>query len=404
MSIFDDLTSPRSTEPEAQRRPAAPAPKGWEPGVAYAPTGGMTVTTTATHLAAHGDEKAWHALVEDLGISVPPGWRVRLVEAKYDPVAWTRETPEQDKATTQPVWRYRFAVEPAVAGLDIGELVQSVKRRKAAPAERPTGTAAYVIAMGDTQIGKMDGDGPEGTIDRILASVEGQKKRLKELRRLGRPVGDVYALWLGDCIEGFVSQGGGNAWRTQMTLTEQVRVVRRLMLHQIEELAPLADHVVLASIPGNHDEAVRFGKGITRYDDSWAVEAAVQVGDALELNKAAFGHVSIVVPGRDELTLTLDIAGTRVGLAHGHQFRPGKAQTWWAEQAHGLQPIGDATLLLTAHLHHLQVMQGGAKTHVQVPAFEGESTWWRHSHGQVAPSGAVTLVVGNGGWSDLAVV
>jgi hypothetical protein len=398
------LTATRATEPSAERRPVPAAPKGWEPGVAYDPSGAMTVTTTATCLVDQHDSTAWHALVEELGVKVPPGWRIRLVEAKFDPVAWTRDSPEQDKAVTRPAWRYRFAVEPCAANLDIEELVKRVRKHKT-PTERISGTAAYVVAMGDTQIGKVDGGGPDATVDRILESIEAQKARLRELRRIGRPLGDVYLAWLGDCIEGFVSQGGANAWRTTLTLTEQVRIVRRLMLHQVEEFRSLADRIVLLSIPGNHDEAIRFGKGgVTRYDDSWAVEAAVQVGDALAMNKEAYGHVSVAVPGRDELTLTLDVAGTRTGFAHGHQWRPGKGQVWWAEQAHGMQPIGEASLLLSAHLHHLAVTQGGAKTHVQVPAFECESTWWRHQHGQVAPAGAVTMAVGSGGWGDLVVV
>lgn len=401
---LEALCATRADEPAALPRAMMPAPKGWEPGVAYDPSGAMTVTTTATAQAVQGDATAWHQLVEDLGVTIPPGWRVRLVEAKFDPVAWTRETPEQDKATTQPVWRYRFAIEPSVAGLDVTELVARIGKHKKRSYSRH-GEAAYVVAMGDTQIGKVDGGGPEATVDRILQSIEAQKARLVELRRIGRPLGDVYLAWLGDCIEGFVSQGGSNAWRTTLTLTEQVRVVRRLMLHQVEEFRDMADRIVLLSIPGNHDEAIRFGKaGKTRYDDSWAVEAAVQVGDALELNREAYGHVSIAVPGRDELTLTLDVAGTRTGFAHGHQWRPGKGQVWWAEQAHGMQPIGEASLLLSAHLHHLAVAQGGAKTHVQVPAFECESTWWKHQHGQVAPAGAVTMAVGSGGWGDLAVV
>ncbi len=393
--------------PHVGRRTPIPAPKGWEPGVAYDPAGRMTVTSVATAAQVQADPSEWRRMVEALGLAIPDGWQVRLVEAKYDPVAWQRESSDQDKATTGPVWRYRFAVEPSIGNISIDDLVRRVRRArpKSRAETEPNGRArlSYVVAMGDTQIGKVDGDGAEGTVDRVLASVEQQVARLKELRRLGRGPDSLYLLWLGDCIEGFVSQGGSNAWRTTLPLTEQVRVVRRLMLHQIEQFRGLADRIVLGSIPGNHDEAVRFGKrGLTTYGDSWAIEAAVQVGDALATNPKSYGHVSIAVPGRDELTLTLDIAGTRVGLAHGHQFR--QAMQWWAEQAHGMQPIGDSTLLLTAHRHHLLVHQGGAKTHVQVPSMEAESTWWRHTRGQVAPAGALTMLVGGGGWSDLAVV
>lgn len=400
---LDALTA--APVPAAAPRRTPTAPRGWEPGVAYDSSGGMTVTTSSTHVVAHGDEATWHALVAELGIAVPDGWRIRLVEAKYDPVAWTRDTPEQDKAVTKPVWRYRFAVERCLAGLNIDELVARVKRAKPTPRPAAVGELAFLFAMGDTQIGKVDGDGAEGTVDRVLRSIEQQKARLKELRRLKRPLGgDVYLPWLGDCLEGFNSQGGQNAWRTTMTLTEQMRVVRRLMLHQVQEFAPLCDRLIMPVVPGNHDEAVRFGKGITRYDDSWAIEAGVQVADALALSPTTYGHVSIVVPGKDERTLTLDVAGTLTGFVHGDQFRPGKAHAWWAEQAHGMQPIGDAVLLFGAHEHNFHVSQPGAKTYFRVAAMESESTWWRHLHGAVAPPSSLSLLVGRGGWSDLALI
>jgi len=376
--------------------------KGFEPGVRQ--ENGATVVTTPDIPELLGDPAAWQAAVESLGITVPAGWAVRLVEMRHDPAAWTRAAGE-DKATTAPVWRYRFVVEPAAPSTaDIEELIQLVQG--AEPAAWPKGMddQAYIVAIGDTQFGKMDGDGLEGTIRRVLASTERAAERLVELQENGAFPGTVYICWLGDCIEGFVSQGGGNAWRTPTTLTEQVRIARRLMLHMIDTFRELAPRVVLLSIPGNHDETVRFGKQTTRGDDSWAIEAAVAVHDAMKTNPAVYSHCDVKVPGRDELTLTVDMAGTIVGLAHGHQMRPGKAEEWWAMQAHGLQPIGEAMLLLTAHLHHLVVHQGGAKTHIQVPSMESESTWWRHLKGQVAPSGVVTLLVGGGRWDDLKVV
>lgn len=405
MLTFDDLASAPEHAPAPPRVPP-PAPRGWEAGVVYDPmSGAMTATTSATAENVQGDPRAWHELVENLGATVPDGWRIRLVEAKYDPVAWTRETPEQDKAVTRAVWRYKFRVEPDPGSLSVDELIAVVKRHKPKTYKKTdkTGTMAYLLAMGDTQIAKMDGDGTEGTIKRVIESIDKGAEEFKLLRRRNS-IGSIYLPWLGDCIEGFVSQGGGNAWRTTLTLTEQVRIIRRLMLYQMEVFRGLSDEIYLVSIPGNHDEAVRFGKGTTRYDDSWAIEAAVQVGDALATNPSAYGHCKIVVPGRDELTVTLDVAGTRVGMAHGHFWRPGQAMRWWADQAHGQQPIGDATLLLSAHLHHLRIEQGGAKTWIQLPAQESESTWWRHLKGQVAPAGAVSMLVGSGGWDHLKVL
>jgi hypothetical protein len=68
-----------------------------------------------------------------------------------------------------------------------------------------------------------------------------------------------------------------------------------------------------------------------------------------------------------------------------------------------MQPIGDATLLFGAHFHHLRIEQGGAKSFIQIPALDGGSQWWKHVTGQDAPAGMVSLLVGAGGWTDLAV-
>jgi F-type H+-transporting ATPase subunit epsilon len=132
------------------------------------------------------------------------------------------------------------------------------------------------------------------------------------------------------------------------------------------------------------------------------VEGAVAVADALKL-APGYDHVSFVFPGSDELTITLDVGGTPVGFAHGHQFGRDPMK-WWAGQSHGMQPIGSSTLLLGAHLHHLKVEQSGVKTFIQIPALDGGSTWWRHRTGQDSPAGMVTLLIGHGGWSDLAVL
>jgi len=223
------------------------------------------------------------------------------------------------------------------------------------------------------------------------------------LRRAGRRVDSITLAWLGDCIEGNVSQGGAiaQAGRLDLTVSEQLRVYRRLMLHQVKEFAGLAERLVVPVVPGNHDEVERAGKVVRRYDDSWAVEGAVAVADALNL-AGGYEHVSFVFPGRDELTITLDVAGTAVGFAHGHQFGRDPVK-WWSGQAHGMQPIGGATLLLAAHLHHLRVEQTGAKTFLQIPALDGGSTWWRHRTGQDSPPGLVSLLIGDGGWGDLSV-
>jgi hypothetical protein len=404
VTLSDRFTQAPVPQGPAPRRVREAAPKGFEPGVRV-DSDGSTIVTVPPVTELLEDESAWRQAVESLGITVPPGWAVRLIEMRHDPAAWTREAQGED-AVTKPVWRYRFRVEPAgPSAVDLESLIAVA--RETPPVSRKhiyEGSHAFLVAIGDTQFGKVDGDGLEGTIKRVIESTEAALDTYKMLMRNGADASTVYITWLGDCIEGFVSQGGGNSWRTPTTLTEQVRIVRRVMLEQVNVFRRAAQRVVLASVPGNHDEAVRFGKQTTRYDDSWAIESAVAVSDAMEINPKAYGHCSVVVPERDELTLTLDMAGTITGLAHGNQIKAGKGEEWWANQAHGMQPIGDATLLLTAHFHHYHLRQQGPKTWIQVPAMEHSSVWWRHKTGQVAPSGIFTALVGGGGWSNANVV
>lgn len=293
---------------------------------------------------------------------------------------------------------YRLTIRRRTLAVDMSELVKAAKRR--GTVQKPVqveSEQAFLVALGDLQLGKVDGDGLEGTVARFLATTTEAVKRYKRIAK-GAP---VYLAHLGDCIEGFQSQGGANAWRTTLTTTEQVRLYRRLLVEQIKAFAAVAPRVAVCAIPGNHDEAHR---PLHTYGDSWAIDAASAVADALQL-AGNYEHVTVLAPERDELTLTLDVCGTIVGMAHGHQWRAGQATTWWAKQSHGRQPIGDADLLLSAHLHHLRVEHTGSdKTWLQVPALESGSQWWKHRTGEWGQPGIVTALVGGGSWSALEVL
>jgi predicted phosphodiesterase len=380
--------------------PAVKAPKGFEPGVAYEP-GAMLVTTgPMPHL---GTEDDWRQTVEDLGLTIPEGWSVRLVEARFDPVAWTREEQGKD-AITRPVWRYRFAVEQTslVGQLDESLLTAALKAK--APAATPAhGHGAYVIAIGDTQIGKVDlNGGTYEAVNRIMRSVDLAIRRYKAMPKAYRPPTILLAL-LGDHVEGMTSQGGRLAWRTDLGATDMVRVWRRTLLEVVRRVAHLGVDVKVAGITGNHDEAIR--QPVTTYaNDSWAIDAMSAVADVCAENSAAFGKVSFYFPEDDRLDLTIEVGGTIITLAHGHKWKSGKAMEWWAGQAHGMQPAGHATLLLSGHYHHLSVLTDGAKTHIQVPAMDGGSGWWRDATGLDAEPGLVTLLVADGAWSGLEVL
>lgn len=289
--------------------------------------------------------------------------------------------------------------------LDLNELFDLIELHRASPVVvRPSGEHAFIVALGDMQFGKIDGDGPEGTLRRVIECINRAADALAWYRKRF-DIGHIHVAWLGDHVEGFVSQGGDNAWRTQLTLSEQTRLVRRVMMHALQVFAPLAERVTMVAVPGNHGEPQRFGKkGITRYDDSHDTEALIAVSEAAALDPLHYGHVEFYTPEPDEMTVTLDLAGTVTSHAHGHQFRPGQHFKWWGDQTFGGSPIGQATLLLLGHLHHLHVEESGLRTMVQVPALEATSKWWEHATGVRGNPGIVVAVTKDGHTGQIEVV
>lgn len=392
MSLTDDLS--KLGDDEQRKRVAKSIPAGFEPGIEYDSTGGVLKSVPRPA----GDEPDHAELLAEFELD-PAKWRITgLRRSKWQ--RWDGEWLESFRAT--------FVPSSGSVYVDPQELLDIVAKWKPSntsrkPTEARTGSIAYVVVLSDTQVGKIDGDGSEGIIKNVLHKTDLAVARLKELRKAGREIDTIYLPTLGDCIEGMNSQGGKHIWRTDLDLTSQIRVYRRLLLHMVKTFAPLADRVIVPCVPGNHDEAVRVGNSMaTTYTDSFALDAASAVADALA-DHPDFKHVSFVFPKYDTLSVTLDMAGTVVGLIHGHQCR-GKAVDWWKNQSFGEKDIGQANLLLAGHLHHLRIEQSGAKTFIQTPALDGGSQWFENSTGQAAPAGMLTLTVANGGWSDLLIV
>jgi predicted phosphodiesterase len=392
VSLADDLSKLGNDEQRKRERKEIPA--GFEPGIEYDSSGGILRSIPRPA----GDEPDHAELLAEFELD-PAKWRITgLRRSKWQ--RWDGEWLESFRATFVP--NSGSNLVPIDDLLDVVSKWKQVKR-DSSPVKASVSNVAYVVVLADTQIGKIDGGGSEQIIQNVLHKTDLAVARLKELRKSGRDIGTVYLPQLGDCIEGMNSQGGKHIWRTDLDLTSQIRVYRRLLLHMVKTFAPLADRVIVPCVPGNHDEAVRVGNSMaTTYTDSFALDAASAVADALA-DHPDFKHVSFVFPKYDTLTVTLDMAGTVVGLAHGHQCR-GKAVDWWMKQAHGQQDIGEATLLLTGHYHHLKIEQSGRKTWMQSPALDGGSTWFENSSGQAAPAGMLTLLVGNGGWSSVEIL
>ena len=393
-SLAERLTTPPLTEPKGNPK------RAWDFTTEYDPNDPQKQSISLTHGSELASEDDWTQAVKDMGGRVADGYRVRLVEMRHNTHGWSRGAQGEDALTTG-TWFYRFAVEPAVtAASNIDELVRSISRKKA-PTAPASGPGTFHWLAGDLQLGKMDGDGSEGIVDRVVKSIDNAVIDFKALRK-NRSLGLVHLAWLGDCGEGNQSQKGNNMWRTELTVTEQYRVFRRLMLYAIDSFAPLVESIESDVVNGNHDDVQRMQT--TRADDGHATEAAIALADGLELNPAAYGHVRTFVPNKDEMSITRQVGDSVMTMTHGHHWRRGKAFDWWAGQSLNLQAPASSTFLLHAHEHQLYMTAKRDRTIMCVPTFESESTWWRHKTGDVSKPGALVMTTQGGEFRDMRVV
>lgn len=352
------------------------------------------------------DPQTGQGYIQTGAVKEPPSFDALLESFGYDPsevrIIGTLKTSRwQQREDGEWLHSYRFALGPA-NHRNIDELIEIVNKRRFQPPKATSeGNPLHWLA-GDLQLGKMDGDGSEGIVDRVLQSIDKGVEEFKNLRK-HRKINMVHLAWLGDCIEGNVSQGGKNMWRTELTITEQYRLFRRLLMYSIDQFAPLTERLEVDVVNGNHDQAQRDPVS-TRGDDGHATEAAIAVADALKLNEKSYGGVSVFVPNVDESMITREIGSSIFTHIHGHQIRRGKAFDWWANQTLNNQSVGASQFLLRGHEHEFRIHAKRDRTEICVPTFESKSQYWVDTHGDIARTGALMMLTEEERFSDLKIV
>lgn len=257
-----------------------------------------------------------------------------------------------------------------------------------------TGEGAFLVAPSDQQIGKKaNGQGTQQSVDRILQLTDSAVARFNSYKKMGLSLGTICLALPGDHVEGTTSQNGrlqGQA-ASDLGITEQVRVARRLLLAQIKALAPLAERIIVPVINGNHDEATR--QVVTDPADGWNVEIASAVQDICAENPA-LSHVEFRYPATGNQTLTVDINGTMLGLFHGHQASQTNTMKYLSGQSAGLTPLGLADIWVSGHFHNFRTMDVGHRLWVQAPTTDPGSEWFRDRSGMESKPGLLTMVIG----------
>ena len=304
------------------------------------------------------------------------------------------------------LWAYRASIRTrsAVSVDELELLCRPVRADRRKAPKRHAGPYALVVPIGDWQIGKDDGDGLEGTVARIQASFAAVLDRAMQLRAAGYAIGHLVLTSTGDLGEGCTGFYEQQTFGVELDRRDQNKVTRRLVRNLVMLLAPHFERVTVAAVGGNHGENRRRDKSFTSTNDNDDVAIFEAVAETLAIDPDRYGHIEWLLP-RGELSVSFKVGELIVGLAHGHQAKSGDIGRWWQAQSLAGRPVADADLLLTGHFHHFvcrEVTQG--RWHVQVPAMDGGSEWYAESSGGSSTAGQVTFLLGDSGWTEMAIL
>ena len=378
---------------EEARRPKRQHPKGWEPGV----------DTAAGVVTVQGDDtppQDWSHILWNLGLD-PQAW-----EVDEDAPVQVRSWDNHEKR----LYYYRAVVRPRTGHdrVDVEQLIREIKRRKPPAPKQPLEERGLVVCLADWQAGKPDHGGYEALIGRLLHLKAAVPDRVRELAKAGRPVSQIVVAGMGDLVEGCDGHYAQQTFGVELDRRQQVKLVRRMLVEMLADWAKLPARMVVLAVPGNHGENRKNGRSYTTFDDNADLEVFEQAAEILQANADAYQHVSFVIPTGD-MTVTLDVAGTIVTWAHGHQFGGSglplaKARSWWQGKMAAMHPAGDSSVLVYGHWHHAQLLQDGPRTIMGCPSNDGGSRWFEEQGGPTTACGTLTFVCEGGGWRDYAIL
>lgn len=357
----------------------------WQAGVVWNGDEG-TITTTALPLE---EAPNWDAILHIWGLD-PTKFRV------VEPVLFN--VWGNPDAVLNRQWKGKVVqIADDTRKEDLSELEKEIKKHKPNLKTSFVGQGAMIVVLSDWQIGKADGDGLKGTIERILNSIDKVEVRIKELEKLKRPIGKLMVLWTGDSIEGCVGHYAQQTFSVELDRRDQVKVARRLLRDALMRWSKYFAEVQVLAVGGNHGENRNSGgKSYTSLNDNDDVAIVEQVAEILESNQEAYGHIQFAIP-KDRLSITADAAGWVLGITHGHTARRGgtgteqKLRRWLEGQSLGRRSVGGADVLVSGHYHHFRVADWGGCVWLQAPAMDGGSDWWQEMSGEKSESGILTF-------------
>jgi len=409
-----------SAEKEAERREAArraSVAKGYEREIRWDGEKGY-IDSPPTE--AEPDQALWDMVIEDWGLD--PNL-TEIVDGSVHIRAWDTNIGNGEIAKMR---YYRAQIRRRGEKgdrADIEALCKEIMKRPAVkkPKKKATKDArAFMAFFSDWQIGKSEGGGSEATAARIITSQDESIERIRELITIGRAPSVIYCCGMGDLVENCSNHYAMQTFSVDLDSREQQKVARRLILRFVELCVENFPEIplVVAAVPGNHGENRLNGKAYTTWTDNMDLAVFEGVAEICAANPSRFGNVSFPqFEGliEEDLTMTLNVCGKLVTLAHGHQFGKGsgggtiaKIESWILGQIRGRTKAAESDIYVSGHFHHYIASEGTGRTCFQCPAQDGGSKWFTDTSGKGSPAGMLTFCVGDAygkrGWGDLLII
>tara|TARA_R100000781_G_scaffold22172_4_gene16519 strand:- start:10311 stop:11495 length:1185 start_codon:yes stop_codon:yes gene_type:complete len=270
------------------------------------------------------------------------------------------------------------------------------------------GDTAFFFFLSDWQLGK-DDYGVENTIKRFDVALQDGVKLLKNHRKTGFKIDEIYLVGMGDltenCTKFFYDS---QPYNVSLNLLEQYSLARALIFKAVETFLPHADKIILSGVPGNHGEMTRSSKGqvlTSRLDNSDTMHLEI-MDEIFKANPDRYNKVEVIIP--DGYHLTLDVKGQTMAFTHGHMTNgsgnaENKIEQWWKGQMYGWLPVGEASILITAHYHHFRAKNQGDRHWFQCPSLD-KSIDFTQRTGLWSHPGVLTLLVNDRGPSFPVIV
>lgn len=374
---------------------------GWQPGLEVNEQTGLG---EITHVGTDPNYRnKFDTILRDWGFDP----KLYYIEGSVRASSWNVQLKG---GTTETFYAFKGVVRKKNPGHDkyFQELFKQAKKKPPIKKKTLGGDTAFLFFMADWQLGKRD-FGVENTIKRYDVALQDAVNRIKDLRKLGVNIDEIYMIGLGDLTENCTAAFyDSQPFNVELSLIEQYALARSMIMKTIDTFLPLADKLVLAGCPGNHGEMSRSSKGqvyTNRLDNSDTMHLQI-CQEIMGANKQRYKSVSVEIP--DGFHQVLDIKGKTCGWTHGHMTGgsgnpENKIENWWKGQMYGHLPAGNCEILITGHYHHFRSKQQGNRTWFQSPSLDKSIDFTERS-GLWSHPGVLTFTVNEKGWDNLKIL